>query len=261
MTGSWRIPLAVVSTCGMLFLVGPLLVVVIASFTAGSIVAFPPQAWGVRWYAVAAGRLDFLRALLVTLGLAFAVTAICLVPGLLTALAIVRGRFRGRRWLGMAALSPLFVPSVVIGFAALPVVASLGLLGSLWAVVIVYIVLVFPGIVRALVGTLEGLDGSIEEAAMVFGASPARAFLTITLPRAGRGILAAAIFACVVVFDEAVIINFIGGTGTPTFPQRLFSYISESDDPLASVYATGMIVATTFTMLAIDRLVGFERLR
>ncbi|CAH1688527.1 Putative spermidine/putrescine transport system permease protein [Hyphomicrobiales bacterium] len=245
---------------GMIFLILPVLVVVISSFTAGDVVSFPPQGWSMRWYSIAAGREDFLASLWLTLLLAVVVTVVSLALGLVTALTIVRGRYRGHRVLGLAALAPLFVPNVVIGFAALPVMAAIGLLGSIWAVLIAYVIIVFPMVVRALIGTIESLNGATEEAARVFGATPLRAFLTVTLPLAARGIFAAAIFSFVAVLDEAVIIAFIGGTGTVTFPIRLFSYIAETYDPVASVFATFMIVATTVLMLVLDRLIGFERL-
>ncbi|MBS7704999.1 ABC transporter permease [Chelatococcus asaccharovorans] len=245
---------------GMIFLILPIVVVVISSFTAGDVVSFPPQGWSTRWYGIAAGRQDFLSSLWLTLVLAVVVTFISLVLGLITALTIVRGRYRGRGALSVAALAPLFVPNVVIGFAALPVMAAIGLLGSIWAVLIAYVIIVFPMIVRALIGTIESLNSSTEEAARVFGATPLRAFLTVTLPLAARGIFAGAIFSFVAVLDEAVIIAFIGGTNTVTFPMRLFSYIAETYDPVASVFATLMIVATTALMLVLDRLIGFERL-
>ena len=260
MTRFGRLLIFIMFVAGMVFLVAPIVVVVLASFTAGNAVAFPPEGWSTRWYAAAASRTDFIASLGITLLLAVVVTLISLVLGMLTALPIVRGRFPGRGALGGGALAPLFVPHVVIGFAALPILAAAGLLGSLWGVLIAYLVIVFPLVVRSLVATLQGLDPAAEEAAQVFGASPARAFLTGTLPLATRGLVASGIFSFVVVLDEAVIINFIGGVDTVTFPMRLFSYIAETNDPIASVFATLLIVVTTTSMLVLDRLIDFDRL-
>jgi putative spermidine/putrescine transport system permease protein len=75
-----------------------------------------------------------------------------------------------------------------------------------------------------------------------------------------RGVFAAAIFSFVAVLDEAVIIAFIGGNDIVTFPMRFFSYVSETYDPIASVYSTIMIVFTTATMLLLNKLIGFDQL-
>ncbi len=258
--GPGRICQAAVAGAVLLFLIAPLVVVVVSAFNAGAVVAFPPQGWSLRWFAAAWQRQDFIAALGTSLWLGVLVTAISLVPGFATALALVRARFPGRRVLAALVLSPLLVPHVVIGFAMLSVMAEVHLLGTLTAVVIAYVVIAMPLVVRSLVATLQGIDEAIEQAAMVFGAGRLRALWLTTIPLALRGISAAAIFSLVVVLDEAVIINFIGSVHTVTFPMRLLSYVSATYDPIASVYATVMIAGTLLLMLGLDRLVGLERM-
>ena len=157
-------------------------------------------------------------------------------------------------------LLPLFVPNVVIGFAALPIISYLGLLGTMTAVFVVYAIVILPFVVRSLIGSFLSADMSLENAAQVFGANPMRAFFDTTLQLSIRGIFAASIFAVVSVMDEAVIINFIGGNDVVTFPMRFFSYLSETYDPIASVFATIMIVATTAIMLVLNKLMNFDQL-
>ncbi|WP_176086865.1 ABC transporter permease [Martelella sp. HB161492] len=255
-----RLALTIAFAIGLAFMVLPILVVVATSFTAGGVIAFPPEGLGLRWYHAAMARTDFFSALGTSALLAVTVTAFTLVIGVLVALPIVRGRFGGRRLLEGYALMPLFVPNVVIGFAALPVIAWLGLLGTLTAVFLVYAIVILPFVVRSLIGSFQSADMSLENAAQVFGASPARAFRDTTLRLSVRGIFAAAIFAVVSVMDEAVIINFIGGTNVVTFPMRFFTYLSETYDPIASVFATIMIVATTAVMLVLNKLMNFDQL-
>ena len=252
--------LTVLFALGMLFLVLPIIVVVFSSFTAGGVIAFPPDGWSFKWYGAALERLDFIAALGTSMVLAVVVTAVTLVLGALVALPIVRGRFRFRQVLAASSLTPLFVPNVVIGFAALPIMVLLGLLGTIWAVMIVYVIIIFPLVVRSLIGAFESANAALEDAARVFGAPPARAFLEVTARLALRGFFAAAVFAFVTVLDEAVIINFIGGNDVVTFPMRFFTYLSETYDPVASVYATVMIVFTTATMLVLNKLIGFDQL-
>ncbi|WP_319531798.1 ABC transporter permease [uncultured Cohaesibacter sp.] len=255
-----RFILTLVFAAGLVFMVAPIIIVVATSFTNGGIISFPPQGLGLRWYHAAMERSDFISALGTSVLLAITVSAFTLIIGILIALPIVRGRFRGRKLLENYVLLPLFVPNVVIGFAALPIISYLGLLGTMTAVFVVYAIVILPFVVRSLIGSFHSADMSLENAAQVFGASPMRAFFDTTLQLSIRGIFAASIFAVVSVMDEAVIINFIGGNDVVTFPMRFFSYLSETYDPIASVFATIMIVATTAVMLVLNKLMNFDQL-
>nr|WP_321980913.1 ABC transporter permease [uncultured Cohaesibacter sp.] len=255
-----RLILTIIFALGLIFMIAPIIVVVATSFTRGGIISFPPQGLGLRWYHAAMARTDFISALGTSVLLAITVSAFTLVVGILVTLPIVRGRFRGQKLLENYVLLPLFVPNVVIGFAALPIISYLGLLGTMTAVFVVYAIVILPFVVRSLIGSFLSADMSLENAAQVFGANPMRAFFDTTLQLSIRGIFAASIFAVVSVMDEAVIINFIGGNDVVTFPMRFFSYLSETYDPIASVFATIMIVATTAIMLVLNKLMNFDQL-
>ncbi|MDO8480007.1 MAG: iron ABC transporter permease [Candidatus Rokubacteria bacterium] len=138
--------------------------------------------------------------------LRYALLAAALDVGLGTVIAwlLLRGRTRGRQWLDAIATMPLAVPGVVLAVGYLHVfhgwsVPGLGApLTSTWLIlVIVYAVRRLPYTVRGAYAALQQLPVSLEEAAQNLGASRARAFLKVTLPLMGRGLLAGGLLAFV----------------------------------------------------------------
>ena len=88
---SWAAAAAVV-----LFLLGPLVVTVVVSFTSSSIYTLPPPEWSLRWYAALARKSGLADAVWLSVQIALLSTTLALVLGTMAAIAVVRGHFRGR---------------------------------------------------------------------------------------------------------------------------------------------------------------------
>jgi iron(III) transport system permease protein len=139
-----------------------------------------------------------------TLRYALLAAALDVGLGAVIAWLLLRGRTRGRQWLDALATMPLAVPGVVLAVGYLRVfhgwsVPGLGApLTSTWLIlVIVYAMRRLPYTVRGAYAALQQLPVSLEEAAQNLGASRARAFLKVTLPLMGRGLLAGGLLAFV----------------------------------------------------------------
>ncbi|HEV2056972.1 MAG TPA: iron ABC transporter permease [Methylomirabilota bacterium] len=139
-----------------------------------------------------------------TLRYALLAAALDVGLGAVIAWLLLRGRTRGRQWLDAIATMPLAVPGVVLAVGYLRVfhgwsVPGLGApLTSTWLIlVVVYAVRRLPYTVRGAYAALQQLPVSLEEAAQNLGASRARAFLKVTLPLMGRGLLAGGLLAFV----------------------------------------------------------------
>jgi iron(III) transport system permease protein len=139
-----------------------------------------------------------------TLRYALLAAALDVGLGAVIAWLLLRGRTRGRQWLDVIATMPLAVPGVVLAVGYLRVfhgwsVPGLGApLTSTWLIlVIVYAMRRLPYTVRGAYAALQQLPVSLEEAAQNLGASRARAFLKVTLPLMGRGLLAGGLLAFV----------------------------------------------------------------
>ena len=148
-----------------------------------------------------------LKALVLTLGTTTAATMIVVALGTPLAYVLARVDFRGRNALDTLVDLPIAIPPVVAGVALLLAFGRRGLLGSTLsaigleipfttlAVVLAQVFIASPFFVKAARAGFESIDPRLEEAASTLGATPGRVFWTITLPLAGRGLLAGTVLA------------------------------------------------------------------
>jgi putative spermidine/putrescine transport system permease protein len=247
-----------------LFLLAPIVIVVVSSFSAIGVLSFPPQSFTTRWYS----EIDpaYYRALVVSLITATMTVVIALVVGIPGALALARGRFPGRDALNAICLSPLMVPALVMGVATFQFSliiwdwSHITLGGTIPGLVIGHLTFAIPFVVRAVLAGHTRFDYSIEEAAQNLGASPWRTFFHVTLPILRPGVASGAIFAFLISLDEVPISLFMGGGDATTLPVKIFTAmeISFGGDILA--VASVIVVVSVLLMLALDRVVGLERL-
>lgn len=245
------------AACGYGFLLAPLVVVALLSFSADQFLTFPPSGWSLRWYGALAANAQMLKAARTSAILATTVTGVALLAGLPAALAVTRG-------LVPAALStllsaPLLLPTLVIGLALLMALQPLGLVATWPGLALAHIVVVLPFVVRVMSTALAALPAGLEDAAATLGATPVRAFFRVTLPLAAPGVLAAGTLAFLVSFDETVISLFLVGPRLTTLSIALFRYTESRTDPLVAALAVALIAFTILVVTAVDRLVGFTR--
>jgi putative spermidine/putrescine transport system permease protein len=238
-------------------LVVPLLVVVASSFNPTNELAVPPSGLSLRWYANVFRREAFLSGFWFSLELAVTSTACSLVIGLLAAVALVRRRFWGRELLAALLLSPLIVPQVVLGMSLLILLSRLGIVSSTIGLGILHVILTLPYTVRVLSAALTRFPVSLEEAAVVHGASRPVAFLLVTIPSIKAGVVTAAIFAFVTSFDNFTATQFLTWDRT-TLPVEIYSYIRTENDPTVAAISTLLILGTVGIVLLAERWVGLD---
>lgn len=247
----------VLATFGYLFLLSPLVVVTILSFSSDPYLTFPPPGISLRWYVALLGSQPVLQAAGKSVLLALLVTSVAVLAGFPAALAIARGMVPGRV-AGLLAL-PLLLPTLVIGLALLMVLQPLGLLATWPGLALGHLMVVLPFVVRLLTTALASLPASLEDAAATLGAGPLKAFLLVTLPLAAPGAVAAATLSFLLSFDETVISLFLVGPRLTTLPVTLFHYAETRVDPMLAALAVSLIVLTLAIVLLVDRIVGLTR--
>ena len=248
---------AVLAACGYLFMLAPLGIVTVLSFTSSDYLTFPPPGVSLRWYAALAANGPVLQALRSSLVLATLVTAVALAAGVPAALAVAR-RLAPAPVAGLLAL-PLLLPTLVIGLGLLTVLQPLGLLATWPGLALGHLVVVLPFVVRLLVASFSARPPELEDAAATLGAAPWRAFLLVTVPLSAPGVAAAATLSFLLSFDETVISLFLAGPRLATLPVTLFHYAESRVDPLLAALAVALIAFAGVTVLAVDRLVGITR--
>ena len=242
------------------FLSIPTVVVFAVSVNPGEILAFPPEGFSLAWYAKALTYPQFQRAIRNSLWVTGISAALAVTIGTAAALALERHRPPGHRLLAAAVLSPLIIPGVVLGLGLLILAAASGWVGSPWILVFAHVLVTLPFVVRSVWVSIRNLDPMIERAAASLGASPARAFVTVTLPLLRPGILAGVLFSVVVSFNEFAASLFISNRVTEILPVAMFNYIRNYTDPTIAAVSTLLILATVVVVLVADRVIGMSRI-
>jgi len=254
-----RICIATVSAIAMLYLALPLLVVIAISFTATEYLRFPPQGLTLRWYWQVLSDPTFIEAFVVSGELAAAATATALLLGVPAALVFARKRFPLTQVLSALFLSPLVLPTIVLGVAILQYASALGFARSFLALFVGHVVLVTPYVIRTSLASLSGMEPAHEEAAQDLGATPLQTFFLITLPQIKAGVIAGALFAFINSWINVEVSIFNSTAQLVTIPVKLFNYIQFNIDPTLAAVSAATIYIAILVVVAIDLAVGIER--
>ena len=242
------------------FVLAPIVIVCAVAFTPEGYLSLPTHGLSLRWFRAIADYPEFVRAFRDSLWLAALSSSIAVLLSVPAALAIARYRFTGREALLALFMSPLMIPSVVLGIAFLRFFTVIGIGGTFIGLVLSHIVIVMPFALRLVLAASTGLDRAVEHAAVSLGASPFTMFRRVTLPLILPGVVSGWVLAFITSFDEVTMTVFIASPATTTLPVRLFLYIQDNIDPLVSSVSAALIFLTALVMIALDRLYGLDRL-
>jgi len=232
----------------LLFLVLPILVVMVVSFSSETYLTFPPPAFGLRWYNAYFASDDWLQSTWLSLRVAAAVVVLATFFGTLAAIGIPRLPSALRILASALILSPLIVPVIIVAIGIYYSFARYGLVGSPTGLILAHTCLAIPFVVTSVGANLAGIDPRLEQAALSLGATPSGTFLQITLPLIRPGILVGALFAFITSFDELVVALFISGSGAVTLPRRMWDDLLFQIEPTIAAVSTLTIVLTAALM-------------
>lgn len=193
----------------VVFLIGPTIVMLLTSFTATESLRFPPQGYSLRWYKALLDADQMQAAAWSSLVVAFWTTLISAVLGTLGALAIARSRSRFARIADVMFMSPLVLPALAFGFAALVYIHLLGFHPSIPLLVLGHVVVCVPFVLRTTIAALAQVDPALFDASASLGAGRVMTFRRVTLPLIGRGIGAGAFLAFMASFDNVPVSLFL----------------------------------------------------
>lgn len=242
-----------------IFLLAPIAIVVLTSFSNDAYLAFPPSHWGLGGYVTLLHNNAFRAGLETSLALGVAVTLLTLVFGTGASFAIARFRFSGAGALLAFFTAPLLLPTIVLGLALLLVFAQLGLLATFTGLLIGHAVVAIPYVIRLMLTAINNVSPALEEAAATLGADPARVFWRVTLPLMRPALLAAGALAFLASFDEVTITLFLVGPRMTTLPIEVFRYVQSHADPQVSALSVLLIALTMGVILLIERSLGLMR--
>jgi putative spermidine/putrescine transport system permease protein len=243
-TGPGTVLVLAVAAAVLLFLIAPVIIILIVSFSGADYLSFPPPRLSLRWYERFLGATSWRRAIGVSAQVATLTMIFATVLGLAAALALVRGKFRGKGIIYAILLSPTIVPTIITAIALYFFFARWKVTGSVLAMALGHTVLALPVVVIIMAATLQGFDTRLEMAALSLGASRFLALRRITLPLIAPGVLSAALFAFLTSFDELLIPLFLSGVEVQTLTVRVWNSLLLEVDPTITAVSSFLIAVT-----------------
>jgi putative spermidine/putrescine transport system permease protein len=253
-----RVPLVVWCGLVMVFLVGPIIMLVPLSLNPQATLAGLPTSLSLRWYQRLFSDSAWASSFVQSVAIAALATLIATTIGLAAAFAMVRGHSPIKRVAYLVVLAPLIVPTVVSAASMYLFFAGVRLDGSPLAIALGQAVLAMPIAVVILSATLRGFDERVEMAAVSLGASPLVALWRVTLPIIWPGVASALAFAFVAAFDELLVALFLSTPFLQTLPVRIWSSVQFEIEPTVAAVSV-LLVALLGVIWVIST--GVQRIR
>ena len=228
------------------FLHVPLALIVLYAFSAeDKSYQFPPPALTTQWFAVAWQRDDVWAAIRLSLEVAVWSTAIALVLGALAAAALARTTFFGRDAVSLLLILPIALPGIVSGIALRSAFHTLEIPFSFRTIVIGHATFCVVVVFNNAVARLRRMNPNLIEASMDLGADAFQTLRWVVLPQLGSALLAGALLAFALSFDEVIVTTFTAGQQTTLPIWMLQELIRPRQRPVTNVVAV-VIIALTF---------------
>ena len=226
------------------FMFLPVAVVVLLSFNASQFGSFPITGVSLRWFGELAQNEAILRAFRTSIILGLLTALISTTLGVLASLALVRYRVPGENVISTLLIAPILVPEVVLAVALLLFLNFLGVNKSFGLLLFGHVIFTLPFVILVVQARLMAIRRDVEEAAMSLGASPVQTFFQIPLPLMLPAVLAGALFAFTISFDDITGTLFWKPGGVETVPTQIFAMLRNSISPEINALGTVMIVMT-----------------
>lgn len=255
-----RWALGVVTLLFFVFLIIPIVVVVMVSFTSANYVSFPIEGFSLRWFYRIIEYKPFVDSLWVTLKVALVSTGFAVLVGTPAALYLVRAKTTATEFLMALLLSPLSMPMIVLGLALLFYLSAIGLGISLMSLIIAHTIVGLPYVVRTVAGVYRNTSPDLEESAVILGATRWQIIRYVVLPQIRPGIFAGAMFSMLVSIDNLPISFFFGSPSTSTLPVVMLSYLEHQFDPSIAAISTVQMLIALIGLVVIERFYGLKHL-
>ena len=239
------------------FIYVPLLLVLLNSFSASATFAWPPPGFTLRWWQAAATNEGVRAAVVTSVQVALGATVIAVVLGTLASMALVRYRFFGREAVSLLVLLPIALPGIVTGIALNTLFTQA--LGGLtfFTLVVGHATFCIVIVVNNASARLRRMTSSTEEASTDLGATPWTTWRLITFPALRGALLAGALLAFALSFDEIIVTTFTAGPGLQTLPLWIFQNLFRpNQSPIVNVAAVVLVVVSVLPVYLANRLSG-----
>ncbi|HEY4914746.1 MAG TPA: ABC transporter permease [Candidatus Dormibacteraeota bacterium] len=208
----------------LLFLFIPILLIFFYAFNTSNIESWPIPGLTTKWFGATWNDPNVRTALLLSVQAGLAATAIALVLGSCAAFAINRASFFGRDAVSLLFVLPLALPGIITGIALNAFFSFGGVTLSIWTIIVGHATFCMVVVYNNVLARLRRTQGSLIEAAMDLGANGFQVFRDVTLPLISTAVVAGAMLAFALSFDEVIVTTFTAGAQS-TLPIWIFGQI------------------------------------
>ena len=242
--------LKLAATGGLLFLHVPLMFILLYAFTTeDKSYMFPPPGLTLKWFAVAWQRPDVWVALKLSLRVAAIATAAALVLGTLAAAAVYRGRFFGLEAISLLLILPIALPGIITGISLRSAFNLMEIPFSFWTIVLGHATFCIVVVYNNVIARFRRTSASLIEASMDLGADGFQTFRYIVLPNIATALLAGAMLAFALSFDEVIVTTFTAGQSATLPIWMLEELVRPRQRPVTNVVAVFVIAVTLVPIL------------
>src|SRR5690606_7389912 len=240
---AWRLT-GFVTLCVYIFLFAPIIATVVLSFNASMFGGLPMTGFSLQWYGKLLGNEQVLAAFRTSMWIALVTAVITTAVGVVTAYTLIRFEFRGKQMLNTLVILPALVPETILGVGLLVAIKAVDQPRTSLLLVLGHILLAVPYVVLIAQARMVGIRRVYEEAALSLGASRLASFREITLPLLVPAVVAGALLAFTISFDNTSASLFWRPAGVETMPTQILSMLKISISPEINALGTVMILVT-----------------
>lgn len=233
----------------LIFLIGPLFVVIPVSFTQESYLSFPTTGASLRHYEAFFTDITWIRSTGQSFAIALLSALIATAAGTFAAIGISRVAGWARGALLALVLLPLVTPAIISALAIYRAWVAVGLFDSWVGVILAHSVLALPFVVLIVSSAQSRANPMLELASRSLGASWWTTQWRVVIPALKPGIAGGALFSFVISWDEVVVTLFVSSRTVVTLPRRMWDTIRDDVSPKIAVIATIMIILTALIIL------------
>jgi len=259
---SYGLVIGGLAALALLIIVAPVVIVLMTSFTEGRSLKFPPTGFSLQWYEALfdpSKSRQIHRAVSNSLEVAAYSTAFGVLLGSLAALGLVRSRSKLARFADSLFMSPLVLPGLTFGLAALMYFTLIGFRPSLHLIIAGHMIVTVPFILRTTTASLSQLDPALLDSSQSLGASWFYTLRRVTLPLIAPGIFAGAFLAFMASIDNVPVSLFLSTARTDMLPIRMWGMMESTLDPRIAAVSGVLIAAAFLLMLIMEWTVGLTR--
>ena len=257
-----RIALWAFAALVMAFVYVPLVIVGVNSFNADKTFGWPPPSFTTQWWDLAFHAQGPRDALWTSVRAGLGATLIALALGSLLGLALSRFDFFGKRAINLLVILPIALPGIVTGVALQSVIQNFlqpvfGINAGLFTIIVGHATFCIVVVFNNVSARLRRVGASLEAASADLGARPMQTMRRVTFPLIRSSLVAGALLAFGLSFDEIVVTTFTAGPGTPTLPIWIFNNLFRPNQaPVVNVVAVVLVLGSIVPVWIATRLAG-----